>query len=183
MNASTLIDNIRESFGRVVYTHKTHEKTADQIASKVLFLKWAELVLIVLTTGSAINVLLGAGTIYEITSAILASLALLINIYQFRFNPEQLIQDHRACAKKLWYVREKYIALISDICDNAIDSATARQKRDALAQEVYSIYENAPATNSKAYYAASKALKVNEEMTFSDKEIDEFLPTSMRKIK
>lgn len=183
MSESTLIDSIRESFGRVVYTHKTHEKAVDHLTSRVTFFKWAELVLIVLTTGSTINVLLGAGATYEITSAILASFTLLVSIYQFRFNPEQLIQAHRTCAKKLWFVREKYIALISDICDNAIDSTTARQKRDALAQEVYSIYENAPDTNSKAYDAARDALKANEEMTFSDREIDEFLPVSMRKIK
>jgi hypothetical protein len=44
-----------------------------------------------------------------------------------------------------------------------------------------SIYQNAPRTNSQAYGEAQKALKIQEEMTFSDEEIDQFLPTTLRK--
>jgi len=73
MKQETLLDNVRESFGRVVYTHKAHEKMADRLSQKVRLLKWAELILIVVTTGSTINVLFGGGRTYEITSAILAS--------------------------------------------------------------------------------------------------------------
>ncbi|MGQ7392087.1 hypothetical protein ACTGVH_10415 [Streptococcus suis] len=34
---------------------------------------------------------------------------------------------------------------------------------------------------NKAYKIASKALKENEEFTFSDEEIDKFLPESLRR--
>jgi len=34
MTDIALLDRIRESFGRVVYTHKTHEKMADHITTK-----------------------------------------------------------------------------------------------------------------------------------------------------
>ncbi|WP_416147011.1 hypothetical protein [Pseudomonas syringae] len=39
----------------------------------------------------------------------------------------------------------------------------------------------APQTDSKAYSSAQKALKDNEEYTFSDSEIDCFLPATLRK--
>jgi hypothetical protein len=48
---------------------------------------------------------------------------------------------------------------------------------------------NAPRTNYKAYELASKALNQNgqinqgEEMTFSDSEIDRFLPNDLRRHK
>ncbi len=37
-------------------------------------------------------------------------------------------------------------------------------------------------SNSKAYKEASKSLQISEELTFSDKEIDLFLPSELRKI-
>jgi hypothetical protein len=179
----SLLDSIRESFGRVVYTHKAHEKMADRLATTSTVFKWAELILIALTAGSTIKVIVSPGRPYDVVSAILASLTLLITIYQFRFNSDQVIQAHRTAAKKLWLVREKYIALITDLCANAIDSNMARQQRDALVQEVYAVYDAAPSTNSRAYKAAQKALKINEEMTFADNEIDLFLPASLHKTK
>jgi hypothetical protein len=46
---------------------------------------------------------------------------------------------------------------------------------------IITIYQNAPRTNSKAYDKASQALKSNEEMTFSDEEVDKFLPNDIRR--
>ncbi len=43
------------------------------------------------------------------------------------------------------------------------------------------IYIGSPRTLGKAYNEASKALKSMEEMTFSDAEIDSFLPKELRK--
>src|SRR5262245_58291140 len=106
MTDVALMDSIRESFGRVVYTHKTHEKMADRLTTTAAIFKWAELILIALTASSTIKVLISPGRPYDIVSAILASLSLLVTIYQFRFNPDQLIQAHRAAAKKLWLIRE-----------------------------------------------------------------------------
>ncbi len=42
-------------------------------------------------------------------------------------------------------------------------------------------YKGSPRTYSKAYSVAQKALQINEELTFSDEEIDNFLPTPLRK--
>lgn len=55
------------------------------------------------------------------------------------------------------------------------------KKRDKLQEKLSGIYKGSPRTISKAYKEASKGLKVNEEMTFSDEEIDLLLPTSLRK--
>jgi len=39
----------------------------------------------------------------------------------------------------------------------------------------------APDTSSKAYSMAQGALKIKEEMSFTDDEIDQFLPKPLRK--
>lgn len=49
--------------------------------------------------------------------------------------------------------------------------------RDELQKKLASVHKGCPRTNVKAYSQAQKALKENEESTFSDEEIDKLLPT------
>lgn len=177
-----LLDSIRDAYGRVVYTHKTHEKQADRLASWNKGLKVAELVLLVLTTGGTIGALVTHEMSARIAATVLASLALLVTLYQFRFSPDERILAHRTCARKLWLIRERYIALIADIVCKSLSAEEARSARDSLIAEVHHVYESAPDTDSRAYADAQQALKVSEELTFTDFEIDGLLPPSLRKV-
>ena len=58
-----------------------------------------------------------------------------------------------------------------------------KKRRDDLQEQLYSVYKGSPRTISKAYKEACTALKKNEELTFSDAEIDAFLPSQLRKSK
>ena len=55
------------------------------------------------------------------------------------------------------------------------------QKRDELQDELSKTYKGSPKTFSKAYVTAQKSLQINEELTFSNEEIDKFLPTPLGK--
>lgn len=50
-----------------------------------------------------------------------------------------------------------------------------------ILKELQEIYLEAPDTSSKAYSMAQAALKIKEEMSFTDDEIDQFLPKPLRK--
>lgn len=54
--------------------------------------------------------------------------------------------------------------------------------RDGLNEQLKNLYKDAPKTTSRAYALAPKALKEKEELTFTEGEIDKFLPESLRKI-
>jgi vacuolar-type H+-ATPase subunit D/Vma8 len=56
-----------------------------------------------------------------------------------------------------------------------------QHQRDSLVAELRDIYKRAPSTNSKAYMKAQDALKNREDMTFSDAEIDAFLPKELKR--
>jgi vacuolar-type H+-ATPase subunit D/Vma8 len=56
-----------------------------------------------------------------------------------------------------------------------------QEQRDRLVQQLYEIYRGAPSTNYKAYKKAQEALQKLEDMTFSDAEIDKFLPKEVRR--
>ena len=53
--------------------------------------------------------------------------------------------------------------------------------RDELIEQLHSVYGAATGTNAEAYQKAQKALKENEDMTFSDGEIDAFLPRELKR--
>jgi hypothetical protein len=169
---------IRESFGRVVYTHKTHEKAREIDSAKAVWVKWTNIVLTTLVSGSVISGLVTDTRAVIVIGAILGGLALAFALFQLSFDPAGSAERHRSTAKELWYVREQYIQLISDA---KVDPSRAglAERRDELIEGLKVIYQQAPDTSPRAYKRAQKALKVSEDMTFSDDEIDQFLPSSL----
>ena len=53
--------------------------------------------------------------------------------------------------------------------------------RDDLLEELHSIYSGAPSATYAAYRKAQEALQTLEDMTFSNDEIDAFLPKELKK--
>jgi len=75
---------IRETFGKVVYTHKTHEKAAEICSSKNKCFKRINVFLLALTTGSALGSII-KGEAFILHSAICGPLILnflMAQIYQ-----------------------------------------------------------------------------------------------------
>ncbi|XGV94286.1 MAG: SLATT domain-containing protein (plasmid) [Leptolyngbya sp. BL-A-14] len=183
MNASSTLAAIRESFGRVVYTHKTHLKMIDQLNQRNYWIKVANLAALVLTTGGILTPIYDASPFKTVIIALTAAFALAVAVYQLSFDPALEIEAHRKCAKQLWVIREAYINLIADIKDGVLSDDQIRERRDTLVTQLGQVYQEAPDTTFRAYKEAQKALKINEEMTFSIHEIDQFLPINLRESK
>ena len=93
----------------------------------------------------------------------------------------EITQKHTNAANDLWDIRETYFSMLTDMRTENLSVNQIINKRDELQKRLLNIYAGSPRTNSKAYKAATKALKINEELTFSDKEIDAFLPKELRR--
>ena len=171
---------IRESYGRVVYSHKTHEKAAERLNGRIALVKWGNLLLIVLTFGGVLNAVFDGGPISNLLTVLVSAFALALAIYQMSFNPEKEILEHRKTANKLWYLREEFANLIEDIQDGALPEEETRRRRDDLTARLAQVYADAPPTTPKDYRRAQKALGLGEEMTFAKKEIDRLLPAELR---
>lgn len=50
-----------------------------------------------------------------------------------------------------------------------------------MVKKLHEVYRGAPGTSYKAYKAAQDALQKYEDMTFSDAEIDAFLPKELER--
>ncbi|WP_155804536.1 SLATT domain-containing protein [Magnetospirillum fulvum] len=170
---------IRELYGRICYTHKTHEKAAEASYKLGAFLKFIQIGLSAAVTVGAFTAIFEknwAAIVTTIASAILTG----VSAYLKNTDPASVAQRHRSTAAELWTVREAYFSLLSDIVAGLITTNDIQQRRDELHERLGAIYKTAPATDSAAYTAAKKGLKRNEELTFSDSEIDAFLPEIIR---
>jgi len=173
---------IRECFGRVIYTHKTHSKMADRAASRLKWLKLSQIALSSLTASGAISVVFSDQFALKIATAVVSLGTVGLTAYMKGFDPGAVAQKHRDTAADIWPIRESYLSLLADIVGGQALPASIRERRDELQASLAAIYKGAPHTDGKAYGEAQTALQQNEEYTFSDAEIDAFLPASLRKI-
>jgi hypothetical protein len=180
--SETLLESqIREIYGRVVYTHKTHEKCADVLKERSDLFKTSEIILSAVTTTTVLVVLFGEGKVYSLIAALCSTALLGITLYSKDFNLLAIAEKHKLSALNILDIREKLLSLLVDI---RIGNKTIEQLqavRDDLNEQLINTYRGSPKTINKAYFLASKALKENEEFTFSDAEIDKFLPESLRR--
>jgi hypothetical protein len=179
-----LEDQLRECFGRVVYSHKAHEKTADILLARDRRIKIAQIIMSALVTGGIITVLLGPSD-KSWAAALLASIVstalLALNTYTKDIDLGQAAEKHKETAAQLWSVRESYLSVLADIRAGAASLGDVRSRRDDLQKRLETIYSAAPRTLDAAYARAGIALKENEELTFVEGEIDKFLPAALRR--
>lgn len=176
-----LEDQIRECYSRVVYTHKTHEKMADRCSRTLRRFKIAQIVLTAITASGAFSVVFLDDNFLKIATAVTSIASLIISGYMKGFDPGAMAQKHRDTAANMWPIRESYLSLLTDLRMKRISDDEGVKVRDALQIKLAAIYVSAPQTTGDAYADAQDALKNKEDLTFSDAEIDCFLPTSLRK--
>ena len=170
-----LLSQVREAFGRVVYSHKVHEKQADIYFVKYRCQQGALIAFTAISSGTFLATAVDILNNKTLTSLATSSIALLVT---FKFSEES--DAHRTTASQLWDIRESYMSLIADIMSDNISNTDARIRRDELQDAAYKAYAAAPRTTSKAYKRARKRLKDDEELTFTPREIDLFLPATLR---
>ena len=172
---------VRECYGRVVYSHKTHEKCADILLSRLSTIKLWQIILSSITTAGFIAAIFGAGAIGAVIGVLVSTTLLVLNAYTKNYDLGELAQKHRQAAADLWLIREKYLALITDlrVGKESLEKITSR--RDELLEDLHGVYSGAPSTTYQAYKKAQEALQQYEEMTFSDDEIDALLPMELRR--
>ena len=177
---------IRQSFANTVFTHKVHEVAAEKREKDVMIVKVANivfvaavLVLLILQSANSSNLIfsyLGSGV---------AVAEIIFLIIQLSFGFEQQMILHKNSALKYMQLRDKYRALITDIMNERDPHSDLISKRDLLQSEYQVISDLSPQTGSTEYDEAQRRLNKagvvgGEQFTWSDEEIDRFLPEELR---
>ena len=174
---------LRECYGRVVYSHKTHEKCSDLLLSQLNKIKFWQISLSAISTAGFLGALLGAGTLGASAGVVVSTILLALNSYTKNYDLGELAQKHKQAANDLWIIREKYLSLLVDLAMREKPLEALQSQRDALVDQLHAAYSGAPSTTYKAYKKAQEALQQLEDMTFRDEEIDVLLPKELRRSK
>lgn len=175
-----LLSVIREEYGRVARTFKTHQKMVDRYNNHILWQKRLNAFLLTVTAGGTIDILLRNELISKIVTLVFTALALFLAIYQLSINLDRAVEQHRATARTLWLLREEYLHLISDLKSSAIDRETARSRRNELTAKTAHVYQVAPDTDKKAHEQAKQDVTNNDDLIMDPEEIDAMLPLGLR---
>ena len=172
---------LRECYGRTVYSHKTHEKCSDILQERLSNIKLWQIILSAITTGSFISTFLGAGNVGTAIGVVISTTLLVLNAYTKNNDLGELAQKHKQAANGIWLIREKYLSMLTDLAINRRSLEEILQERDVLLEGLHAAYTGSPSTNFDAYKKAQEALQLNEDLSFTDKEIDSFLPQELRR--
>ncbi len=178
-NGYRLESQIREAYGRVTYTQTTHNKKVARLSRLDNNIKITQIIMSALTTSGFIVTIIWNDNVASIIGALISVVLLMLNSYMKSFNLSEIAQEHTNAADLLWKIREEYVSLLTDFEILTLEEIMA--KRDDLQERTFQVNCNSPKTDKKSYSDAQKALKTEEEQTFSDEEIDLMLPNSIRR--
>lgn len=178
---SIIEGQLRECYGRAVYSHKTHEKCADILLTRLSRIKLLQIVLSAVTTGSFLSTILGSGKEAAVVGVVVSTCLLVLNAYAKNYDLGELAQKHKQAANDIWLIREQYLSLLTDLAAAGKTAEEIQAERDRLVVALHGVYAGSPSTTYAAYRSAQDSLKHNEEMTFSDEEIDAFVPKQLRR--
>lgn len=180
-----LEDSIRQTFMRVVWTHKIHEKQAEIYNFSYKCLEIVKIASASLTSVGIITVLFSDKFCVKILSSFLSLITIFITAYFKSFDIPNLISLHRICANKLLRERENLQHLILDIHLGNVNVDQIDQQYKSINSTLMTIYNDAPQTTPNAVKKAGNALNINNNNSgdnyFSDDEIDANLPPLLRK--
>ena len=175
---------VRQNFANAVFNHKKQE-IASEIQGKFVF--WIKISNIILVSLVLISIILQLSfpksTLFSSVGLGFSIAEIIFLIIQLTFNFEHKEILHKNSALKFMVLRDNYALLITDII-NGLSSEAIMQRRNDLKNQYQIVCDLAPQTGNKEYKKAQKRLGTNcaenEEYTWSDEEIDKFLPEELR---
>jgi hypothetical protein len=170
----------RELYARTVYSHKIHEKERELWSKKSCLMSYINVALVSLTTLFAIVAAALPAKLMLILTAVFAATSTAFVLWQANFDPVGRENLHRTAAKELLWIREQLLLLIVRCHDGAERLADLNRSLGSLSQQQATVNKFSPGTSQEAYTLARTALKQAEEFTFTDEEIDRFLPGPLR---
>jgi hypothetical protein len=178
-----LLAQMRESYGRICYSHKTHEAQADLCHERHRRQRWLKIALTAVGSGTFLTSLISAAVDEQGAALVTSFIAVLVSIVGLAdktFQYGEDMQQHRETAATLWDLRESHLSLLVDLTSGALTTDAARERRDTLQAATGAVYRDAPRTTPQAYKRAQQALQMHGDLTFSPAEIDQLLPEALR---
>lgn len=170
-----LYKQIKALYGRTAYSHKTHEKQADQLHALGKRITWINLVVSGITTTSLLLAIFGDSRPATIIGGVFAAIQFILSAHLKDTDYNKLSTNHAKTAHNLWVSREQLMSLITDMRDQRLTPDEVIERRERAQADLQRTYADAPRTNAKAYAAAQKALQKDQELFFGEQELEDLI--------
>ena len=193
---TTLAEEIRESYRKVVWKYTIHEECVKMLENKEKIIKISQIVLNAVSATGLVAYLIKNQSWIPLLSTVLTTIALSLDIYSLSYDIKKDIESHATLVNKLWNIGAKYVSLLTDMKndDSELNATLATRdklneklqkitsRRDELRKELNDAYKEGPRTNSRAYRKAKKLINKckNKKPSDNEKEVDMFLPRELR---
>ena len=177
-----ILATARDLFGRVVYTHETHERERIIWSGRVCKINWWNIGLAILTTILAIVSAAFPSPVWLVLTAVSAGSTTGCALWQASNDPAGKEGQHHVAAKELLWCRQQLLMLIADCQIASLPVDQLRRNLEMINRELHAVYKFAPNTSPEAYEQAEASIK-SGHFSLSDDEIDALLPESLRKKK
>ena len=187
MNNKIQLSTLRQNFAQCVFTHQVQEAAANRNFRKSHFYAKINIALV-----AAVLLMIVLQAKYQQTgwyTAVGSGLAIgeiLFLIVQQTFNVDEKAVLHKNSALQYMALRDRYLTLISDFSSKGINKDAYKSRRDHLLNQYEVVSKLSPQTEYEDYLQAQKSLGLtgnDEQYTWSDAEIDRFLPKQLRTTK
>jgi hypothetical protein len=185
-----LLANVRFYFAQSVFNNNCHYKAYKRLTKRrnILsgFLKGISALTLIFLILQIIGLENGCQNLLNILAFVgmlITGSSLVFEIFN-KDDKSHEIYLQKNFAEKYKSLRDEYMSLIEEIMSKSLDEAILREKKDQLQKRYSLIGENAPDTIDEDYKQAQLGLGLKgssgEEFTWSDLEIDKFLPEILR---
>lgn len=174
---------IRQIFASIVWNHKIHEKHSDINSFWFNILEFCKILSSAITTSGLLTCFFVDEIALKIVTTVFSAVCLFINTFYKTYNLKESRDSHKASALEFLKLKNEVICILSDIKLERINIEESTIKREEILNKYHDICKRSLHTCDRAVKKASKALKIQKDNTFSDKEIDSYLPIELRKEK
>lgn len=171
---------IRQIFASVVLSHKIHETHANICKRKFRLMETLKIISLALTTSLAITIIFVNFFILKICLVSLSLVSLFMTIYCVTRDLKIKASVFKKTSMSLYELREQLVSTLSDIkCDKLSYDDIISMKTNFY-DEYFLICKNALDVDEKIVKRVSLKLKEQLDSSYTDQEIDSFLPIALR---
>ena len=158
MDKSTL-ENIKDLYKNVVWTHKIQEKESEILHNKQLAYNIISIIMLSITSSGILGTIFVDELIFRVISAIVSFISLIISIVTITNNYEVLSVQHKRSALDFLCLRNDLKVFLSDIEISRYTKKEILRKRDQLYDNYNALCKNSFSSSKKAVRLAEKELE------------------------
>lgn len=181
-NYCKLESSVRDTLGSVVWSHKIQEKQADIYAKHFKIMETAKILSASLTSVGIVSLIFTDQLWIKIISALISFVSVFVSALFKSFDLQTMVGQHKAAANNLLAVRDDLKLLILQIKLHKNNPDVIYDRYEEIVHQLDKVYADAPNTTDEAVALARTALNITKDNTFTDGEIDGFLPVELRKV-